>query len=76
MVSADLDDSIKFMHVSAPIRVMEPRGVVALSVSASSGSTPRVHGDALPAGARQCSAAEFGAADPQQVLQYMKLGGP
>lgn len=72
--AAALDDSIKFMHVSAPVRVMEraewaPVGLREFGLDPPGFVATLYHRDTPVIGA------EFGAPNPQQVLQYMKLQG-
>ncbi|HWP74256.1 MAG TPA: hypothetical protein VNU03_07065, partial [Methylomirabilota bacterium] len=69
-----LDDSIKFMHVSAPIRVME-RDEWAPSELREFGLDPPGYTAILYRGSTPVLGAEFGAANPQKVLQYMKVQG-
>lgn len=69
-----LDESIKFMHVSAPIRVMErsewdPVGLREF------GLDPPGYAAILFRRNAPALEAEFGTPNPQKVLQYMKLGG-
>jgi hypothetical protein len=69
-----LDDSIKFMHVSAPVRVMEreewaPIGLREFGLDPPGYTATLYRQDAPVVGA------EFGAPNPQKVLQYMKLQG-
>jgi hypothetical protein len=73
-MAARLDDSIKFMHVSAPIRVMERLewGPVGLG---EFGLDPPSYSAVLYRGDRAVLGAAFGAPNPQEVLQYMKLEG-
>jgi hypothetical protein len=73
-LASSLDDSIKFMHVSAPIRMMEraewaPVGLREFGLDPP-GYTATLyrHGTAV-------LGAEFGTPNPQGVLQYMKLEG-
>ena len=72
--NALLDDSIKFMHVSAPVRVME-RDEWAPSGLREFGLDPPGYTAILYRGSTPVLRAEFGAANPQKVLQYMKLEG-
>ena len=72
--AASLDDSIKFMHVSAPIRVMEPTEWAAGGLR-EFGLDPPGYTAILYRGDRPVLGAEFGASNPQKVLQYMKLQG-
>src|SRR5262249_60827379 len=72
-LASHIDDSIKFMHVSAPIRVMEraewsPVGLGEFGLEPP-GYTATLYRKGVPV-----LAAAFGAPNPQQVLQYMKLG--
>jgi hypothetical protein len=69
-----LDDSIKFMHVSTPVRVMErtewaPIGLREFGLDPPGYTATLYHRDTRVVGA------EFGAPNPQKVLQYMKLQG-
>jgi hypothetical protein len=69
-----LDDSIKFMHVSAPVRVMEraewaPIGLREFGLDPPGYTATLYRHDSPVVGA------EFGAINPQKVLQYMKLRG-
>lgn len=69
-----LEDSIKFMHVSAPVRVMEreewaPIGLREFGLDPPGYTATLYRHDAPVVGA------EFGAPNPQKVLQYMKLRG-
>jgi hypothetical protein len=69
-----LEDSIKFMHVAPPIRVMErvewaPYGLREFGLDPPGFSATLYRRDARVIGA------EFGAANPQKVLQYMRLQG-
>ena len=73
-IASHLDDSIKFMHVSAPIRVMEhaewaPSGLREFGLDPPSYTVVLYRGDTPVLGA------EFGAPNPQKVLQYMKVQG-
>jgi hypothetical protein len=73
-LAAHLDDSIKFMHVSAPIRVME-RAEWAPFGLREFGLDPPGYSAILYRRGTAVLAAEFGAPNPQKVLQYMKLEG-
>jgi len=73
-LAARLDDSIKFMHVSAPIRVMGRAEWAPLGLREFGLDPPR-YTAALYRRGTVVLAAEFGAPNPQQVLQYMKLEG-
>jgi len=72
--TTSLDDSIKFMHVSAPVRVMEraewsPIGLREFGLDPPGYTATLYHRGVVVLGA------EFGTPNPQQVLQYMKLEG-
>jgi hypothetical protein len=72
--ASSLDDSIKFMHVSAPIRVMKqaewaPSGLREFKLDPP-GYTAILYRRNTPV-----LGAEFGAPNPQKVLRYMKLQG-
>ena len=69
-----LDDSIKFMHVSAPIRVMERAEWSSIGLR-EFGLDPPGYTATLYRRGTPVLGAEFGAPNPQKVLQYMKLGG-
>lgn len=73
-LSAHLDDSIKFMHVSAPIRVMERAEWESVGLR-EFGLDPPGYAATLYRGTTAVLRAEFGAPNPQQVLQYMRLEG-
>jgi hypothetical protein len=73
-LASRLDDSIKFMHVSAPVRVMEraewsPIGLREFGLDPPGYTATLYHRGVVVLGA------EFGTPNPQQVLQYMKLEG-
>jgi hypothetical protein len=72
--AAYLDDSIKFMHVSAPIRVMEHAEWAPLGLR-EFGLDPPGYTATLYRRNTPVLGAEFGTPNPQQVLQYMKLQG-
>ncbi len=73
-LAAHLDSSIKFMHVSAPVRVMEPAEWSPLGLR-EFGLDPPGFVATLYRGETRVLEAAFGAPNPQQVLQYMKLAG-
>jgi hypothetical protein len=73
-MTSHLEDSIKFMHVSAPIRVLEhaewaPGGLQEFGLDPPGYTAILFRGDA------PVLEAEFGTPNPQKVLQYMKLQG-
>jgi hypothetical protein len=69
-----LDDSIKFMHVSAPIRVMERAEWAPIGLR-EFGLDPPGYTATLYRRDDRLVGAEFGVPNPQKVLQYMKLQG-
>jgi hypothetical protein len=73
-LAASLDDSIKFLHVSAPIRVIEHVEWAPLGLS-EFGLDPPGYTATLYRLGTPVLGAEFGAPNPQKVLQYMKLQG-
>lgn len=73
-LAGHLNDSIKFMHVSAPVRVMD-RAEWASSGLREFGLEPPGYTAALYRQNAPALIAEFGGPNPQQVLQYMKLQG-
>jgi hypothetical protein len=73
-LATHLDDSVKFMHASAPIRVLE-RTEWAEQGLREFGLDPPAYVAALFHGGRRLIAAGFGSANPQKVLQYMRIDG-
>ncbi len=73
-LAAHLDDSIKFMHVSAPIRVMEREEWESVGLR-EFGLDPPGYTATLYRGGTAVLGAAFGAPNPQKVLQYMRLEG-
>jgi hypothetical protein len=69
-----LDDSIKFMHVSAPVRVMERAEWEPVGLREFGLDPPGVTAILYRRG-REVLGVEFGDPNPQKVLQYMKLEG-
>jgi hypothetical protein len=69
-----LDGAIRFMHVSAPIRVMERAEWSAIGLR-EFGLDPPGYTATLYRRGTAVLGAEFGAPNPQQVLQYIKLTG-
>jgi hypothetical protein len=72
--AAHLDASLKFMHVSAPVRVMEPAEWSPVGLR-EFGLDPPGFVATLYRGETLVLEAAFGAPNPQQVLQYMRLAG-
>jgi hypothetical protein len=73
-LATHLDDSVKFMHVSAPIRVLErsewaEQGLHEFGLDRPAYVATLYHGE------RRLLAAGFGSPNPQKVLQYMHLDG-
>jgi len=73
-LAAHLDDSIKFLHVSAPLRTMERAEWSPIGLREFGLDPPRYTATLYRRGAAVLGA-EFGTPNPQKVLQYMKLGG-
>ena len=73
-LAVHLDDSIKFMHVSAPIRVMEREEWAPIGLR-EFGLDPPGYTATLYRRDTPVVGAEFGVPNPQKVLQYMKLQG-
>lgn len=73
-LATHLEDSIKFMHVSAPIRVLE-RAEWAEQGLREFGLDPPVYSAALFQDGRRLLAVGFGSPNPQKVLQYMRVEG-
>jgi hypothetical protein len=70
--ASSLGDSIKFMHVSAPIRVMEHAEWAPVGLR-EFGLDPPGYSATLYRRGRAVLGAEFGTPNPQKVLQYMKI---
>jgi hypothetical protein len=73
-LAAHLDDSIKFLHVSAPIRVMEQSEWAEQGLR-EFGLEPPAYSAALFKGGRRLLGVGFGTPNPQKVLQYMRIEG-
>jgi hypothetical protein len=73
-LAVHLDDSIKFMHASAPIRVMERAEWAPIGLR-EFGLDPPGYTATLYRRDTRVVGAEFGGPNPQKVLQYMKLQG-
>ena len=73
-LAAHLDESIKFMHVSAPVRVMEPAEWTPVGLR-EFGLDPPGYVTTLYRRDTAVLALEFGTPNPQAVLQYMKVRG-
>jgi hypothetical protein len=73
-LATHLDDSIKFLHVSAPIRVMGHQEWAEHGLR-EFGLDPPAYSVALFENGRRLLAADFGSPNPQRVLQYMRLEG-
>jgi len=73
-LASHLNDSIKFMHVSAPVRIIERAEWSTLGLGEFGLDPPR-YTATLYRRNTAVLAAEFGAPNPQKVLQYMKLTG-
>jgi hypothetical protein len=73
-LATSLDESIKFMHVSAPVRVMERTEWVSVGLR-EFGLDPPGYTATLYRRDVEVLGAEFGALNPQRVLQYMRLHG-
>ena len=69
-----LDDSIKFMHVSPPVRVLEPAEWSSQGLREFGLESP-AYSASLFEGSRRVLAVSFGSPNPQQVLQYMRVDG-
>ena len=73
-LASHLNESIKFMHVSAPVRVMEGAEWSTVGLREFGLDPPRYTTTLYRRGTAVIGA-EFGAPNPQKVLQYMKLTG-
>jgi hypothetical protein len=71
-LATHLEDSIKFMHVSPPVRVMQ-RGEWSEHGLREFGLDPPAYSTTLFREGRPVLLAFFGAPNPQKVLQYMRL---
>ena len=72
-VAAHLETSIKFMHVSAPVRTLSRDEYQA--ALGEYGLDPPRYTVALHAGGRPVLAARFGAKNPQKLFQYVQVEG-
>jgi hypothetical protein len=73
-LASRLDDSVKFMHVSAPVRVLEPAEWAPQGLR-EFGLEPPAYSASLFEDGRRVLAVSFGSPNPQQVLQYMRVEG-
>ena len=73
-LATHLDDSLKFLHASAPIRVM-PRDEWAPHGLGEFGLEPPAYSVAVFQSGRRVLAVGFGSPNPQKVLQYMRIDG-
>lgn len=73
-LASHLNDSIKFMHISAPVRVIERAEWSPVGLREFGLDPPRYTATLYRRGAAVLGA-EFGAPNPQKVLQYMKVTG-
>ena len=73
-LASHLEDSIKFMHASAPIRVLEQSEWAEQGLR-EFGLEPPAYTAALSRGGRPLLTAAFGSPNPQTVLQYMRIQG-
>jgi hypothetical protein len=73
-VASHLDDALKFLHASGPIRVLEQREWSEHGLR-EFGLDPPLYSAALFRDRRQVLAVAFGSENPQKVLQYMRVDG-
>ena len=73
-LATHLDDSIKFLHVSPPIRVL-PRSEWSDHGLREFGLDPPAYSAALFQRGRRLLDVAFGSPNPQKVLQYMHIEG-
>jgi hypothetical protein len=73
-LATHLDDAIRFMHASAPVRVMERSEWAAHGLGEFGLETP-AYSAAFYHGPRRLLAVAFGSPNPQKVLQYMRVEG-
>jgi len=69
-----LDDGLKFLHASPPIRVLERREWAEHGLG-EFGLEPPAVSALLSNDGRRVLAVHFGSANPQKVLQYMRIDG-
>lgn len=72
-VAAHLETSLKFMHVTAPVRTLSRHEYQA--ALGEYGLDPPRYTVALHAGGRPVLAASFGAKNPQELFQYVQVEG-
>lgn len=73
-LATHLSDAIKFLHVSAPVRVLDRQEWAEHGLGEFGLDRP-VLSAALFEDARPLLAVEFGSLNPQKVLQYMRIIG-
>lgn len=73
-VAAHLDSGLRFLHVSAPQRVLQPEEVAATSASEFGLEPPRYSVSVRSAGAAPFTI-EFGALSPHGLAQYARVTG-
>ena len=73
-LATHLDDGLKFLHTSPPIRVLEQREWAEHGLGEFGLERPTVSAVLSNDGGRVL-AVHFGSANPQKVLQYMRLDG-
>jgi len=71
---AHLETSLKFMHVTAPVRVMSPGDYRANALDEYGLDPPR-YTIALYAGGQRVLDTRFGRKNPQEIFQYVKVAG-
>jgi hypothetical protein len=69
-----LDDGIKFLHVSAPVRILDRQDWAERGLAEFGLDRPALSAVLFEDG-RRLLAVDFGSPNPQKVLQYMRIDG-
>ena len=73
-LATHLDDALKFLHASAPVRVLKPQEWAAHGLGEFGLDRP-VLSAVLANGERRILTVHFGSKNPQKVLQYVRIDG-
>jgi len=73
-LATHLEDAIKFLHVSPPVRVLERQEWAEYGLGEFGLDRPALSAVLFEDG-RRLLAAQFGSTNPQKVLQYMRIDG-
>ena len=73
-LAVHLDDGIKFLHVSAPVRILQRQEWAEHGLTEFGLDRPALSAVLFGDG-RRLLAVDFGSTNPQKVLQYMRIDG-